>query len=221
MHGWLVVQRMRVSVATCGESTGATLSDRLTVACTVVQTAVHERHEFDTTRRMHVHGAPECATHSRCVLSLHRPQLHRRPPVPLHQLVHSSRLHPVLAHIMASASPIAPSSLSADQVEGLVYDRFMQYSGFGAREKAGEIDSALFAKLCKETGIVSKTCTKTDVDLVFTRAKPKGGGRKLNYTQFTTALLYLGEKRFPKVFKVRSTAASPTVEFLLAWCNTH
>ena len=40
-------------------------------------------------------------------------------------------------------------TLSPDQMEALCYDRFMQYSGFGDKTKAGEIDGALFAKLCK------------------------------------------------------------------------
>jgi len=101
----------------------------------------------------------------------------------------------------------AGSSLSPDQVESLVYDRFMQYSGFGAKEKAGEIDGALFAKMCKEVGLINKTCTKTDVDLIFTRAKPKGG-RKLNYAQFQQALLYISEKRFPKTFKEQGKEAA-------------
>ena len=52
----------------------------------------------------------------------------------------------------------------------------------------------------QETGIINKSCTKTDVDLVFTRARPKAG-RKLNYSQFQMALLYLGEKRFARTWK--------------------
>lgn len=86
----------------------------------------------------------------------------------------------------------------------LPFSSSLQYSGFGAKERAGEIDSALFAKLCKECGIINKsTCTKTDVDLIFTRVRPKSA-RKLNYTQFSLALLYLSEKRFPAVYKAQS-----------------
>jgi hypothetical protein len=107
-------------------------------------------------------------------------------------------------------------SLSPEQVEALCYERFMQYSGFGAKEKAGEIDGALFAKLCKETGIINKQCTKTDVDLIFTRAKPKMG-RKLNYSQFQMALLWLGEKRFAKTcLEVGKEAAMHRVMELIA-----
>lgn len=53
---------------------------------------------------------------------------------------------------VSSPSPAvapAPMTLSPDQMEALCYDRFMQYSGFGDKTKAGEIDGALFAKLCK------------------------------------------------------------------------
>lgn len=82
--------------------------------------------------------------------------------------------------------------------------------------QAGEISNSLFAKLCVETGIVNKTCSKTDVDLIFTRAKAKAG-RKLNYSQFQQALLFLGEKRFPKSFKeVGPPAAQQKVMDLIA-----
>jgi hypothetical protein len=102
----------------------------------------------------------------------------------------------------AALQPLEP-----EEMEALVYDRFMQFSGFGAKEKAGEIDNVMFSKLCRECGIINKSCTKTDVDLIFTRAKPKGG-RKLNYSQFQMALLYLGEKRFPKIWKEQSKEAA-------------
>lgn len=82
--------------------------------------------------------------------------------------------------------------------------------------QAGEISNSLFAKLCSETGIVNKSCTKTDVDLIFTRAKAKAG-RKLNYSQFQMALLYLGEKRFAKTWKeVGPPAAQQKVMDLIA-----
>ena len=56
----------------------------------------------------------------------------------------------------------------------------MSYSAFGDKTNAGQMDGKLFSKLCKETGIIDKKCTGTDVDLIFARAKPKGG-RKLDY----------------------------------------
>ncbi len=43
--------------------------------------------------------------------------------------------------------------------------------------------------------------------MIFTRCKPKGG-RKLDYRAFLQALLYLGEKRFPKTFKENGPEAA-------------
>ena len=55
----------------------------------------------------------------------------------------------------SAASTAAAATLSPEQVEARVFERFMQFSGFGAKEKAGEMDGACFAKLCKETNIIN------------------------------------------------------------------
>jgi len=74
----------------------------------------------------------------------------------------------------------------------------------------------MFAKLCRETGLINKTCTKTDVDLIFTKCKPKGA-RKLDWRCFKEALLQIGEKRFPKTLKEEGKdAALKKVEEILA-----
>lgn len=65
----------------------------------------------------------------------------------------------------------------------------------------------MFIKLCKETGIISKTCTRTDCDLVFAKVKPKGG-RKLDWRCFREALQLLAEKRFPKCAKEEGKEAA-------------
>ena len=89
-----------------------------------------------------------------------------------------------------------PPSVMSDPVHA----RFMAYSGFGDKTSAGQMDGKLFAKLCKETGIIDKKCTATDVDLIFARAKPKGG-RKLDWGTFSDAAVMLAEKRFAKTWK--------------------
>jgi hypothetical protein len=81
-----------------------------------------------------------------------------------------------------------------------VYERFIAYSSFGAKDSAGQLDSNMFSKLCRECSIINKGCTKTDVDLIFTKCKPKSG-RKLDWRAFREALTFLAEKRFPKTFK--------------------
>ena len=63
--------------------------------------------------------------------------------------------------------------------------------------------------MCKEVGIVNKTCTRTDVDLIFTRVKPKGG-RKLDWRCFREGCGLLAEKRFPKTFKESGKEAALT-----------
>lgn len=97
-----------------------------------------------------------------------------------------------------------------------IHDRFLAYSAFGNKDGAGQLDGNMFAKLCKETKIINKSCTKTDADLVFARAKPKGG-RKLDWRAFREALVYLSEKRFPKTYKEQGKeAAVKKVEELIA-----
>ena len=88
-----------------------------------------------------------------------------------------------------------------------VYERFMAFSSFGDKTQAGQLDGKLFAKLCKETGIIDKKCTATDVDLIFARAKPKGG-RKLDWSTFTDAAVMLAEKRFAKTYKEEGKEAA-------------
>jgi len=99
------------------------------------------------------------------------------------------------------------SSPGASSGEELVYQRFMEYSGFGDKTKAGELDGAQYAKFCKECNLIGKTCTKTDVDLIFTKCKPKGG-RKLDVTAFKASLVYIAEKRFPKTWKENGKQAA-------------
>ncbi|KAJ3159026.1 hypothetical protein HK101_001154 [Irineochytrium annulatum] len=53
-------------------------------------------------------------------------------------------------------------------------------------------DSARFAKLCRESGLISPNCTLTDVDIVFNACK---AGRKLEFAGFRRALGMLAERR--------------------------
>jgi len=69
------------------------------------------------------------------------------------------------------------------------------------------MDSNMFAKLAKECNLIAKTCTKTDIDLIFTRSKPKGG-RRIDFKAFKASLTLIAEKRFPKTFKEKGAAAA-------------
>ena len=55
--------------------------------------------------------------------------------------------------------------------------------------------------------MINKTCTKTEVDLIFTRAKPKGL-RKLDWRCFTDACAMLAEKRFSKTWREEGREAA-------------
>ncbi len=61
------------------------------------------------------------------------------------------------------------------------------------------LDNARFAKLATECGLVSKDCNKTDVDIIFSQAKPKGS-RKLNFEQFKRALALVGAHAMHQIF---------------------
>jgi len=91
--------------------------------------------------------------------------------------------------------------------EESVSEKFISYCRFGDKSNPGEMDSNMFAKLAKECGFIAKGCTKTDIDLIFTRSKPKGG-RRIDFKAFKAALTLVSEKRFPKTFKEKGAAAA-------------
>ena len=57
-----------------------------------------------------------------------------------------------------------------------------------------EMDGRQFAKLCKDTKLLGKGFSPTDVDLIFAKVKEKSV-RKINFKQFRTALDHVGEKK--------------------------
>lgn len=75
------------------------------------------------------------------------------------------------------------------------YGCTQDFCQFGGAHGETELDGAKFAKLCKECGVLSKSCTRTDVDLEFARVKTHGQ-RKINFDQFQTALESLAAKKY-------------------------
>lgn len=59
------------------------------------------------------------------------------------------------------------------------------------------IDSSSFASMCREAPGLAKIIGRTDVDLVFSKAKPKDGQRRLDYEHFLDALLELAMRIYP------------------------
>lgn len=58
------------------------------------------------------------------------------------------------------------------------------------------MDGAKFAKMTKDLKLLDKNLTSTDVDIIFTKVKPKNE-RKITFAQFKEALKLLAEKKFP------------------------
>lgn len=76
---------------------------------------------------------------------------------------------------------------------------FKSFCSFGA-DKSGSgaslLDGAKFAKMTKDLKLLDKNLTSTDVDIIFTKVKPKSE-RKITFAQFQEALKLLAEKKFP------------------------
>jgi len=58
------------------------------------------------------------------------------------------------------------------------------------------MDGVGFAKMCKEAPELIKYIGQTDIDLIFSRAKPRGV-RKLDFDHFLDSLLELSVRIFP------------------------
>jgi len=57
-----------------------------------------------------------------------------------------------------------------------------------------EMDGRQFAKLAKDSGILDKKLTSTDIDLIFAKVKDKSA-RKINFSQFENALAQCATKK--------------------------
>lgn len=66
---------------------------------------------------------------------------------------------------------------------------FSSYAAFGAGSKGGAavLESAKFAKLCRESGIIAGKLTPASVDMAFTKAKAPGA-RTIDFAGFNAAL---------------------------------
>ena len=64
----------------------------------------------------------------------------------------------------------------------------------GFTNNAAEMDGKTFAKLAKDTKILDKNLTATDIDLVFAKVKDKAA-RKITQTQFVTAIEQCAAKK--------------------------
>ncbi|XP_002741622.1 tubulin polymerization-promoting protein family member 2-like [Saccoglossus kowalevskii] len=75
---------------------------------------------------------------------------------------------------------------------------FKEYCSFGKGAKgANELDNKNWTKLCKDKGLIDKKMNGTEVDMIHTRCKTKGG-RTLNFAQFQQALAQAGKAKYGK-----------------------
>ncbi len=122
------------------------------------------------------------------------------------------------------AAAEAPPTVEIDSAE--LETIFRAYCAFGTTSRlADELDSARFAKLCRENGIVEGGVTPAAVDLAYSKAldraraeerlrnakspkpalvKPR---RTLRYKDFQQALALLGPQRFPELDMVAALQA--------------
>lgn len=98
-------------------------------------------------------------------------------------------------------APVADMS-SPGQIEDALREIFSSFALYGAGKKGStahpdsvEIDGSKFAKLCSNCKLIGKNLTKTDVDMVFTKAKQGSASRKIGFASFQVACQMLAERK--------------------------
>lgn len=76
---------------------------------------------------------------------------------------------------------------------------FKSFCAFGAGDKgsaAAMMDGAKLAKMSRDLKLLDKNLTATDIDIMFSKVKPKSE-RKITYAQFEEAVKLMAEKKYP------------------------
>ncbi len=68
--------------------------------------------------------------------------------------------------------------------------------------KEKTMEGKVFTKMAKDAGLMAKTFTATDVDIIFAKAKSKAE-RRLTFAQFQTAVGYIAEKKGQDVESIK------------------
>ena len=102
---------------------------------------------------------------------------------------------------MASFGASKPSPYKSDGVAAL-RERFDEYSVFGGTNAGVGLSSKNFAKLCRDSGVVDKRLSGTQLDLIFARSVDRGA-KKLKWAQFLNALELCAAYRRTGVEKIR------------------
>ena len=77
---------------------------------------------------------------------------------------------------------------------GPLHSLYIDFCSFGSSLVADELDGAKFAKFCRDSKLITKKFTSTDVDIIFAKSKTKGQ-RKITYAQFVSALTLCAESK--------------------------
>jgi len=75
---------------------------------------------------------------------------------------------------------------------------FKSFCAFGADKTStvAMMDGAKLAKMSRDLKLLDKHLTATDVDIIFSKVKPKSE-RKITFAQFEEALKLMAEKKYP------------------------
>lgn len=85
------------------------------------------------------------------------------------------------------------SSMTEDQKLKAVFEYYCEFGKTGATTV---LDSFTFQRLSRECGLIDAKCTKTDIDLIFTKNKTKTA-RNVTYDQYLACLHEIAAKKFP------------------------
>merc|ERR1712178_156144 len=105
----------------------------------------------------------------------------------------SSAFVHIISHCTLSSQIVQTQKRKIMEPARACFAAFAQYGG--SSSDGSTIDNKKFSKMCKETKIMNKSCTSTDVDIVFAKVKSKGA-RVINFDQCCEALKELAKKRF-------------------------
>lgn len=95
---------------------------------------------------------------------------------------------------MVEATPVTVDDATLKQV-------FQSYNG-----KETTMDGKSFAKLAKDTKLIDKKLTTTDVDLIFAKVKDKAA-RRITFKQFLNGLQQFADKKSKDVEEVKAKVA--------------
>lgn len=103
---------------------------------------------------------------------------------------------------MQQPSPLSPARREEDGIDrpwGTVERTFQAFCG-----TKPDMDGKTFAKLCKDSGLIDKALTATDVDIIFAKVVQKGQ-RRIGLDQFDAALELLAEKKRASIDDIYDT----------------